>query len=41
MKYALFLILTCLIAPVTAQEIQWMTLDEALAAQKKAPKKSG
>lgn len=39
MKYALFLILTCLIAPVTAQEIQWMTLDEALAAQKKAPKK--
>lgn len=40
MKY-LILILALLISPVVvnAQEINWMTMDEALAAQKKNPKK--
>ena len=41
MKKILFLIIITFLAPlnISAQEINWVTLDEALALQKKKPKK--
>ncbi len=39
MKHFLFLLISLFIAQLHAQKIQWMTLEEALAAQKEAPKK--
>ncbi len=39
MKHLLFVSMTLFILSVQAQEIKWMTMNEALAAQKKEPKK--
>ena len=39
MKYLLTFLLVITTASLSAQKIQWMTMNEALAAQEKAPKK--
>lgn len=39
MKKLLYLLLFLIVGSVTAQKINWMTMDDALAAQQEAPKK--
>ena len=39
MKNIIFVLLLLVVGSVNAQKINWMTMDEALAAQKKVPKK--